>query len=123
MNPKENYEKGHSAETLALWYLRFKGYRFVARNFTVKRGTGAGEVDLIMAKGRTLVFVEVKKRRTYGAAAEAVTIENQMRVVRSSAVFLQRNPRFSRYNIRYDAVLFSACRLLPRHIQNAWRVM
>lgn len=120
---KTNYQVGHFAETLALWYLRLKGYRFVAKNFVVKRGTGAGEIDLIMTKGKTIVFVEVKKRHTYGAAAEAITIENQMRVVKSSAVFLQRNKQFSKYEMRYDAVLFSAHHFLPRHIQNAWRVL
>ncbi len=120
---KTNHQVGHFAETLALWYLRLKGYRFVTKNFVVKRGTGAGEIDLIMTKGKTVVFVEVKKRNTYGAAAEAITIENQMRVVKSSAVFLQRNPQFTKYEIRYDAVLFSAHHFLPRHIRNAWRVL
>lgn len=123
MIKKTNYEKGHFAETLALWFLRFKGYRFIAKNFVVKRGTGAGEIDLIMSKGKTIVFFEVKKRHTYGAAAEAITIKNQMRVVKSSAVFLQRHPQFSDYEMRYDAILFSNHHFLPRHIQNAWRVL
>lgn len=123
MKKKTNYQTGHFAETVALWYLRFKGYHFIAKNFSVKRGTGAGEIDLIMTKGKTIVFFEVKKRQTYGAAAEAITIRNQMRVVKSSAVFLQKNPRFSGYQMRYDAILFSAYHFLPQHIQNAWRVL
>ena len=117
------YHKGHFAETIALWYLRLKGYRFVARNYTVKRGTGAGEIDLIMKKGKTIVFFEVKKRRTYHLSAEAITIENQMRVVRSSAVFLRQHPEYNGYQMRYDAILFSDYHFLPRHIVNAWRVM
>ncbi len=120
---KTNYATGHFAETIASWYLRLKGYHFVARNFVVKRGTGAGEIDLIMTKGKTIVFVEVKKRRTYNLAAEAITIENQMRVVRSSAVFLKKQPQFNTYKMRYDAILFSSYHFLPRHILNAWRVL
>lgn len=123
MKDKTNYANGHFAETIALWYLRLKGYRFVRRNFVVKRGTGAGEIDLIMTKGKTIVFFEVKKRRTYNLAAEAITIENQMRVVKSSAVFLQDNPKYNTYQMRYDAILFSSYHFLPRHIVNAWRVM
>lgn len=123
MIKKTNYASGHFAETVAVWYLRLKGYRFVARNFVVKRGTGAGEIDLIMIKGKTIVFFEVKKRRTYSAAAEAITIENQMRVVKSSAVFLKDNPQYNTYQMRYDAILFSSYHFWPRHIINAWRVM
>ncbi len=123
MTKKTNYATGHFAETIALWYLRLKGYHLVTRNFTVKRGTGAGEVDLIMTKGKTIVFFEVKKRRTYNLAAEAITIDNQMRVVRSSAVFLQKHPQYNTYQMRYDAILFSSFHFLPRHLMNAWRVM
>ena len=123
MTEKTNYKIGHFAETLAIWYLRFKGYRLVSRNFIVKKGTGAGEIDLIMTKGKMIVFFEVKKRRTYGAAAEAITIRNQMRVVKSAAVFLQNNAKYAKYQMRFDAILFSHYHFLPRHIKNAWRVL
>ena len=52
-----NYYFGHFAEDVALWYLRLKGYRKVAKNYVTGRGTGAGEVDLIVKKSKTLVFV------------------------------------------------------------------
>ncbi len=120
---KTNYAAGHFAETIAVWFLRLKGYHFIARNFVVKRGTGAGEIDLIMSKGKIIVFFEVKKRRTYNLAAEAITIENQMRVVRSSAVFLKKHPKYNTYQMRYDAILFSSYHFLPRHLMNAWRVL
>lgn len=123
MKKRTNYQNGHFAETIALWWLRFKGYHLVARNFTVKQGTGAGEVDLIMKRGKTLVFFEVKKRRTYNLAAEAITIENQIRVAKTSAVFLKQYPQYTDYQIRYDAVLFSSYHFWPRHIINAWRIM
>ncbi|MBR3912897.1 MAG: YraN family protein [Alphaproteobacteria bacterium] len=123
MKKKTNYATGHFAEKIAFWFLRLKGYRFVAKNFTVKRGTGAGEIDLIMTKGKTIIFFEVKKRRTYGAAAEAITIQNQMRVVKSSAVFLQKNPQYASFQMRYDAILFSEFHFLPCHIKNAWRIL
>lgn len=123
MKKPSNHARGHFAETIALWYLRMKGYRLVQKNFVVKKGTGAGEIDLIMTKGKTIVFFEVKKRHTYGAAAEAITVNNKMRVVKSSAVFLQKHPEFSNYEMRYDAVLFSNHHFLPRHIPNAWRIL
>lgn len=120
---KDTYRTGRLYETLSRWYLRLKGYRIVARNFKVGRGTGAGEIDLIVKKGKTLVFVEVKHRPTFRGAIEAITLQNQMRVVRSSGVFLKKNPRFKTCRIRYDALLWQTGTWWPKHIQNAWRVL
>ena len=39
---------GRTAEFMALQYLRLKGYSLVACNYITGRGTGAGEVDLIV---------------------------------------------------------------------------
>ncbi len=118
-----NHKTGHFAEKVALFYLLLRGYIPVARNFVVGRGTGAGEIDLIVKRGKTLVFVEVKKRATLGAALEAITIENQMRVARASAAFLKRYPQYQSYQMRYDAMLFSRRHWWPKHMHDAWRIM
>ena len=49
---------GKLAEFLAVWYLRCKGYRLLARNYVTGRGTSAGEVDIIMRKKQTLVLLK-----------------------------------------------------------------
>ena len=54
----EREAKGRKGETLAAWYLRFKGWRIIARRVKTPRG----EVDLIARRGRTLAFIEVKWR-------------------------------------------------------------
>lgn len=120
---KTNHSVGHFAETVAIWYLRFKGYHLVAKNFLVRKGIGAGEVDIIMTKGKTIVFFEVKKRKSFTLAAEAITIQNQMRVTKTSAIFLQKHPRYQAYQMRYDIVLFQSGHWWPKHIPNAWRIM
>jgi len=117
-----NYKKGHFAEKIACFFLMLKGWWPLALNFVVGRGTGAGEVDLIMKRGKTLIFVEVKYRPTLVQAMEAISVQNQIRVAKTSAVFLQKNPRFQNYQIRYDAVLL-APRRWPRHLPNAWSVL
>ena len=51
--------QGKFAEFLALQYLRLKGYALVSCNYITGRGTGAGEIDIIVKNQNTLAFVEV----------------------------------------------------------------
>ena len=57
-----NDTSGKLAEFMALQHLRLKGYALVACNYKTGRGTGAGEVDIIVKNQTSLVFIEVKKR-------------------------------------------------------------
>jgi len=59
--------KGVRGETYAYWYLRRKGYVFIARNYTA--AGYKGEIDLIGYDGPVLAFVEVKTRTTDSAKA------------------------------------------------------
>ena len=119
---KSNHFRGHFAEKIACFYLMCHGWWPVCLNYTVGRGTGAGEVDLIMERGKTLIFVEVKYRKTLIQAMEAITVQNQMRVARSSANFLKQHPKYQTYQVRYDAVLLAPGRW-PKHLPGAWRIL
>jgi len=81
---------GVRGETYAYWYLRGKGYVFVARNYT-PRGI-KGEIDLVGYDGKTLAFVEVRTR-TVGEDLPAlpelsITKEKQRVVIRTAQRFL-----------------------------------
>ena len=81
---------GVRGETYAYWYLRGKGYVFVARNYT-PRGI-KGEIDLVGYDGKTLTFVEVRTR-TVGEDLSAlpelsITKEKQRVVIRTAQRFL-----------------------------------
>ncbi len=123
MHKKRKFKNTHFTEKIALFFLRLKGYQLIKKNFTVHNGTGAGEIDLIMKKNKTIVFVEVKKRKTYLLAAQSIDINNQLRVVKSSAVFFQKYPQYSHFQVRYDAVLFKDKSIIPQHLIDAWRVL
>lgn len=108
-----NYKAGHFAEKIARWCLFFKGYHLVARNYVTGRGTTAGEIDLIVCRGKTLVFVEVKKRASLEQAAYAVLPAQQERIRRAAANFIAKHPAYQNHNIRFDAFLIAfPCRLL-----------
>lgn len=51
-------ESGKHGEDIAWHYLESKGYQLVAKNYRYKRS----EIDLIVKKSDTIVFVEVKMR-------------------------------------------------------------
>ncbi|MGK2741849.1 YraN family protein [Tepidicaulis sp. LMO-SS28] len=113
---KRAERQGRRAELLARALLTLKGYRCLARNF--KRGVG--EVDLIMARGRTLIFVEVKRRETFTAAAEAIHPRQQARITRAAEAFLAQHTDYAEHDLRFDAVLVVPGRW-PVHLRDAWR--
>jgi putative endonuclease len=83
---------GQRAEDLALAYLRQAGLQLVQRNYRTP-GRGGGEIDLILrALDGTLVFVEVRMRRTvkFGGAAASVTWHKQKRLVFAARFYLMR---------------------------------
>jgi putative endonuclease len=108
--------RGRWAERLAAWRLRLAGYRVVARNFRV----GVGEIDLIVRRGRTLAFVEIKARGNLAAAAEALRPSQQVRIRNAAAAFLARRPDLAALDLRFDVVLVAPSRW-PRHIADAWQ--
>lgn len=110
---------GKRAEFIALQYLRLKGYHLVANNYITGRGTGAGEVDIIVCNQTDIVFVEVKKRATLDEAAYAIKPQQMQRIRRGAESFLSKHPQFSNFNVRFDAVLVQSFFQI-RHIENAF---
>ena len=93
-------QSGMDGENAALAYLLAQGLALVERNFR----TRTGEIDLIMADGGTLVFVEVRKRsgKEFGGAAASVTPAKQQRLIKTAQLYLQM--RQSRLPCRFDVV-------------------
>ncbi len=85
---------GDDAESRALTHLQAAGMRLVERNYRVARGPGrsAGEIDLILRdRDGTLVFVEVRARRSasHGGAAASIGAGKQRRIVYAARHFLR----------------------------------
>ena len=96
---------GRRGERAAETYLRRSGYRIVARNF---RAAGA-EIDIVAMDRETLVFVEVKTRRSReaGAPEEAVDERKQKRMRRAAEIFAMRY-RADDITMRFDIVAIDA---------------
>ena len=115
MNRQAAEKRGRSAETLACWYLRLKGWRILARRARVP----GGEVDIVARRGTVLAFVEVKARATDSAAAFAL---DDWRLRRVAVAAERLAPRYMRAgdNIRIDALLLVP-RGWPRHLVDVWQ--
>ena len=73
---------------MAARFLRTRGYKILYRNFRDRRG---GEIDIVCRDGDTLVFVEVKTRRSeeFGRPIEAVDRQKQLRVSKGGLAWLR----------------------------------
>lgn len=80
---------GKLGEDRAQAHLEAQGLTLLERNFLCK----AGEIDLIMADGPVLVFVEVRRRSSgkFGGAVYSVTPAKQQRLLRAAQYYLLRH--------------------------------
>lgn len=80
---------GNHGEDIAARFLQATGHRVVARNF---RKQGGGEVDIIAARGKLLLFVEVKARGRHGKVRplDAVTKDKQRLIERGANAWLRK---------------------------------
>lgn len=106
---------GRRAEIAAALFLRCKGYRILARRLR----TPVGEIDLVIRRGGTVAFVEVKLRRGEAAALEAVTATARRRIAAAARWWLAANPEYVGYVLRFDLV---ACAPWspPQHLAGAF---
>jgi putative endonuclease len=65
------------------------------------------------------VFVEVKARESFDAAAEALTARQQARIIDATQYWLAANPAAVESPIRFDAVLVAPGKI-PRHLPGAF---
>jgi len=106
---------GLSAESRAAAYLVAKGYRILARRFR----TQVGEIDIVARRRGVLVFVEVKARESFDAAAEAIGRRQQNRIVAAAQSWLAAHPDDAARDMRFDVMLVVP-RRLPHHLMAAF---
>lgn len=92
---------GDLGEDAAARFLERLGYTIVARGYRDR----LGELDLVAVDERTVVFVEVKTRRSHeaGHPFEAITFDKQRRLTRLARAFIQKH-ELERYSSRFDVV-------------------
>ena len=91
---------GARGEDIAANYLKDLGYSIIARNYR----TRYGEIDIIARLGETLVFTEVKTRRTtaFGPPSAAVGSRKQAQISRVAMEYIARVKH--RRSARFDVI-------------------
>jgi len=117
---KTSHELGKSGESVALAYLKKKKYHILKKGFRLFRG----EIDIIAYDRSTLVFIEVKTRRSthFGLPEESVTHSKQQQIKKIAQGFLTLNNlndvecRFDVLSLVYDGQKD----YFIKHIKNAF---
>ena len=93
---------GKRAEQRAVWWYRMRGYRILATNAWV-----AGyELDIIVRRGRRLVFCEVKEKsgERFGDPLEMVDDEKQRRLRLAADAWLARHSETAGLQVSFDVI-------------------
>jgi putative endonuclease len=112
---------GEAGEAIAARHLKKNGYRIIEKNYR----TQLGEIDLIAKEKDTIVFVEVKSRRSrhFGNPKAAVTLQKQRKISMVALQYLKATRR-SNASARFDVAAVTITRDKPRVeiIKNAFEL-
>lgn len=99
LNRKQKF--GKFGEDLAGRHLKKMGYQVICRNYR----TRFGEIDIIAKDRDTIVFVEVKSRRTstFGNPKYSITRAKQEKISKTALYYLKENDQ-SNCRARFDVV-------------------
>ena len=92
---------GRSAEIAAAAELGRRGYRIIGSNYRCR----SGEIDLIAEESGSIVFVEVRCKRTeaFGSPAESITVPKRRRLIATAQHYLHERD-LTDVDCRFDVV-------------------
>lgn len=93
-------ELGKVGENLTAKYLYQKGFKIIAKNFHACYG----ELDVVATNNNLILFVEVKTRKPASLTrpSEAVLISKIHKILKTAAVFLEKNSKLKVLQPRFD---------------------
>ena len=114
----QNKQLGQNGEDIAEKFLIKQGYKILERNRHFSRYC---EIDIIAQDKDTLVFVEVKTRKTdiCGHPLEAITKTKYKNIRTGLSLYLQENPNYKKYRIDVVSILLKP-KLEIKHLKNIY---
>ena len=99
----DSYKTGIFSEFLACLFLMLHGFRILHRRYTTGRNTNRAEIDIIAKRGKLILFVEVKHRKTVMAAWGAISKTQERRLRLAAETFLLQ--KRWRGDARFDVII------------------
>lgn len=115
MTGSVGYHAGRVAEDIVAQDYARRHHGIAARRW---RGR-SGEIDLIVRDGDTVVFVEVKKSRSFARAASRLGQRQMDRICASAGEFLAGEPKGQLTDVRFDLAIVNGSGAI-KVIENAF---
>jgi putative endonuclease len=119
LNQRQTF--GRESESIAVKHLKKHGYKILEQNYRSK----LGEIDIIAKDKKTLVFVEVKARRSdrYGSPKWAITPQKKRQVSKVALYYLKVTKQ-TNVKARFDVVTVRSLESKPQIeiIKNAFEL-
>lgn len=109
------YRSGMLGEWWATRYMNLRGYRRLYHRYK----TPFGEIDLIMQRGGTVVFLEIKTR--HNATQEVLSARQRERISNAARYFIAQHRQLAGCMFRFDLLIMRPWRW-PHYIPHAWEV-
>lgn len=103
-------ERGRRGERAARRHLTRRGWTILAERW---RG-GGGELDLVAARGMTVIACEVKTRADAAALVEPLTVAQRERIARAAEAFIALHPDLAGREVRLDLITVRPGRIRDR---------
>lgn len=107
---RSSKQTGNAGEDYASRLLKKKGYKVITRNFQTRHA----EIDIVATDEKTLVFVEVKTRRSekFGNPVEAVNEKKLWRIKMAADEYISRNKiKNKKYRIDVVSILLDGSKV------------
>lgn len=98
MSGAVSFHAGLAAEDIVARHYLNRGHAELARRWRGK----SGEIDLVLRRGADVIFVEVKKSRSFARAAERVSQTQMRRIMNAALEFLASRPDLGDPFLRFD---------------------
>ena len=106
----ERSERGRRGEGAARRHLTRRGWTILAERW---RG-GGGELDLVAARGLTVIACEVKMRSDPRALVEPLTAAQGARIARAAEAYVAVHPELAERHLRLDLITVRSGRIRSR---------
>jgi putative endonuclease len=99
----------NDAERRAVWFYRLRGYRILDTNVW----SGGNELDVVVRRGRALIFCEVKSKTGpgFGDPVEMVGPEKQRRLTRAAESWLAARPGLGGLDVSFEVIAVRGTKL------------